>query len=486
VELPAAHTDHDSLLQLSRRVDWRFLLPEPELRRVAIVGSPDPELVRACDVFGESGEPLDVLVARGAPSPHALQRLRRGGWLYAEFEGVGAAVHARRAAAALARRGFRIQVHWHRPSFAACEEIVPLDDRDALRLALARQERAARAKATIARLLLASRLLPLALPAVSVLAQARGESSGTRERRILVTPRFRASRHVVSLVLGEDGEPAFVAKTPRLRGDDEGVERECAALRALEAAGRGETVPRVVSFEERWARRTLAMTAVRGRPLNRADVRRDRNACLEPVRRWVLDLAGLGGGSLDQAGYERLVERPLRRVAAELPELAQLVEETLALVLPLRESSVAHAFEHGDLGEPNLIWLGGGEVGLVDWELAEPLGLPLHDLCFFLAYAAFAEARAVTTAAFDAAFAGGDSWAAREVAHHADSLGLPRGLITPLFVACWARYAAGLLGRLSDGGVSAELSTWLGRSNRFFALWEHTVAHAREFDWPTV
>ena len=42
---------HDALLQASRRVDWRFLLPEAELGRVACIGETDPDLVRSLRLF---------------------------------------------------------------------------------------------------------------------------------------------------------------------------------------------------------------------------------------------------------------------------------------------------------------------------------------------------------------------------------------------------------------------------------------------------
>ena len=45
--------DHDALLQSSRRVDWRFLLPEPDLGRVASIGPSDPELVESLGLLSE-------------------------------------------------------------------------------------------------------------------------------------------------------------------------------------------------------------------------------------------------------------------------------------------------------------------------------------------------------------------------------------------------------------------------------------------------
>ncbi|HSD77855.1 MAG TPA: hypothetical protein VLA98_10630, partial [Solirubrobacteraceae bacterium] len=56
-----------------RRADWRFLLPDPSLGRVAVAGAPDAELLRAlglvavavtaAGVGGGGGHDVDVAVA---------------------------------------------------------------------------------------------------------------------------------------------------------------------------------------------------------------------------------------------------------------------------------------------------------------------------------------------------------------------------------------------------------------------------------------
>lgn len=147
------------------------------------------------------------------------------------------------------------------------------------------------------------------------------------------------------------------------------------------------------------------------------------------VADWVVELSRADRDTAARAdeSYERLLEKPLRRFGAVLPEDSDLVERTLELVRPLREGHVPPVFEHGDLSHPNLIRLADGRVGVVDWELAEPRGLPAHDLCFFLAYAAFARGPAGTTdqqlRAFDEAFFGPDAWARPLLEGYADRTG---------------------------------------------------------------
>jgi hypothetical protein len=297
---------------------------------------------------------------------------------------------------------------------------------------------------------------------------------------VFVTPRFRASRHVVVLVFPLDqAKPVLVVKVPRLPGDDEGVRREAAVLTALHAAGMLETVPRVVAFDGG----ILVETALAGRPLVRGEVRRSREACVTAVEAWLAELErARPGDELSPSDYERLLEEPLRRFARFFPD-QELVRRTLELTAPLRDSALPLVFEHGDLSEPNLIRLGDGRIGVVDWELAEPRGLPAHDLAFFLAYAAFAASGATTVqrqlAAYDKAFLRPDGWARPRLRAYAERRGIVRELLAPLVVACWARQTAGLLARPSGGQPSAELIAWL-RSNRFHALWRESVRRVEE------
>jgi len=197
--------DNDALLQASRRLDWRFLLPKPELGRVACVGVDDPALVDALRLFGsevtvlEGGRqweelaPQDVVVLRnpaGAELAAAVPLLRPGGWMYVEVDGVGGRrlPEGRRTArghsAALRRLGLvEVQGHLHWPDFRSCAVIVPLGDALAVRFALARrrQNGSARLVARLAPLLAACNLLAVVAPSASVLARrpARAGKEGT-------------------------------------------------------------------------------------------------------------------------------------------------------------------------------------------------------------------------------------------------------------------------------------------------------------------
>ena len=208
----------DALLQASRRVDWRFLLPDPHLGHVAYYGPARDSLLHSLRLFSAS---LTVVEGLGAgdecnarydvfvvcsPSPGVLEwaaeLVRPGGFLYVEAYGIfgpgwlrqvlqdgGAGQIFRRrrvnrprirqvvdCVAAVERSGFiDIQAYWHWPNFESCTMIVPLGDRAALLHALGRHASggAVQLKATLGRWLLHSGWLARVVPCFSVVAQRR-------------------------------------------------------------------------------------------------------------------------------------------------------------------------------------------------------------------------------------------------------------------------------------------------------------------------
>jgi aminoglycoside phosphotransferase (APT) family kinase protein len=222
-----------------------------------------------------------------------------------------------------------------------------------------------------------------------------------------------------------------------------------------------------------------------------AVVRRQPKACVEAVLTWLIDLhhATATSSVSAQGWYKHLIERPLDRFERVFPLCAEekcLLERTRVLIAPLHDMDVPLVFEHGDLSAPNLLLHGKDRLGVVDWELAEPQGLPAVDLFFFLTYIAFARRRFRTQrhyrAAFHNAFFGPTAWARPYVRRYAEHMHLSPLVLKPLFILCWSRYVANIVLRLNDlHGPKAELSNttaaWL-RTNRYYTLWRHTVDHA--------
>jgi len=217
--------DTDNVLQAARRVDWRFLLPSPDLQDVLYVGQDTGSLVQSLRLLSGSltvvadVRDLDAideyyaLVVAAEPSYASLRRIvakmAPGGWLYVEarrrfrptrltpsrrrrrtpgairagafgwalneaLDGSALPSHAPGYVAALRRLGLEeVAAHWHWPNLESCLEIVPLADRPAVLGSLSRRTggRLARLKATLARGLLQAGLLARLVPYFSVLGR---------------------------------------------------------------------------------------------------------------------------------------------------------------------------------------------------------------------------------------------------------------------------------------------------------------------------
>jgi aminoglycoside phosphotransferase len=313
-----------------------------------------------------------------------------------------------------------------------------------------------------------------------------------RSAAVLITPRFAASRHVVFILLPRRSpRPALVAKVSRLAGDKRGVDREATVLRALarRGVGAGGSVPGVVAREEIAGHAVLLETALVGRPIDPALVRRRPARTIESVFGWLLALAGEPAPDGSRQ-LERLVRQPLRTFATlferDEPE-RRLAARALDLLERL-DGSLPSVVEHGDVSDPNLLLLRDGRLGVLDWEIAELHGLPLHDLSFFLNYVAAAKARARTVAervtAFHRAFFGQGAWARPYLASYGRRLRLSAPSVMPLFVACWTRYVVGVLERtgtasLDDGPITDDQKRFV-RTHAYYALWRHAVDYAEE------
>ena len=328
-------------------------------------------------------------------------------------------------------------------------------------------------------------------------------SYGVPERltAVMITPRFRASSHVVFLVLPQDRpQPVLVAKVPRLAGASASVTREAENLRAIQAGRPGgfDSIPRLIAFETVAGHQLLVETALLGRPMDPGMVRRDAEGCCQAVTRWLVELQQATRVPAESGDdwLVRLIERPLRYFERVFPLTAaeeKWLAQTWQWIEPLRHAQVPLVCEHGDLSHPNIFLLEKGQAGVVDWELAEPQGLPAYDLFFFLTYVAFAQSRARESgshlAAFHNAYFGPAAWTRPYVADYARQMNLSSHTLTSLFVLSWARYMANLLLRLEGGEAEAEpkplapeTADWL-RNNRYYTLWQHTLMHLDELNW---
>lgn len=297
-------------------------------------------------------------------------------------------------------------------------------------------------------------------------------SALTRPLAMMIkTPRFRASRHVIFLI-HEVGnrQPALVAKVARLPEDGEGIQREATILASLESlAGLPkQSVPQLIVHDTIDGFPFLVETAVGGEPIDRKRVAAAPERWCQAVLDWLRPLGATtdpvtNSCSLDEADWKRLVLEPLQRCHRILPWQAQqqvgwnLLFNQLAKVEP---SSLRLVVEHGDLSHPNLIEYQAGRVGVIDWELANFTGIPLHDLMFFLLFVTVARCRSLSPdaqqRAFAEAFLGRNAWAWRWIHQYLDEHRIDRTLAKPLAAIAILRYLDVTLARLKTGSDAAE------------------------------
>ena len=105
-------------------------------------------------------------------------------------------------------------------------------------------------------------------------------------------------------------------------------------------------------------------------------------------------------------------------------------------------------FQHGDPGTWNLLVTADGRPAFLDWEAAEPHGMPLWDLFYLARSVGVGAARAAGTRSSLDAFARQflpDGPVSRALAHdverHGSQIGLDPALVGPLLLTCWMHRA---------------------------------------------
>src|SRR5690606_23360452 len=199
---------------------------------------------------------------------------------------------------------------------------------------------------------------------------------------LALTPRFRASAHVVLLgFVKGNADPVLVAKVARLPGWSVVLQHEAAILGVIqESRPQGfDSVPRVVAQELVGDVHILLETGVPGRPLGARMVRRRPHHCAAALVAWTTELARAtatwSSGSDDLP--RRFIDEPLSMLERQLPEARAtdlLLLRTRELLAPLRDVELPLVAQHGDLGAPNVLLRRDGCMNVVDWELAEACG----------------------------------------------------------------------------------------------------------------
>jgi glycosyltransferase involved in cell wall biosynthesis len=325
-----------------RRQDWRFALPDAEL--VESWKLPWPGRARRARRRARAAGFTDVQVLWPGPLPHRLPQF----WLPLESDEVVDYLLTVRGAESVAEKA--LQVVWR----------------------LARR---------------AGLLAPLYV----VGRRRSGGDAGDVELPssaplLLLTGGHRSINKVVGLAF-EPGrsKPSAAVKFARVPEAEPGLEREALVLRRLgeerpDLAG----VPRLRSEGHRAGRLALVEDVVEGRSLLDQLTPQNFERVALQVTRLLIDLAQT---HRPQRGL--LVEEPLAEFEAQFGSVigAEAVSSVREELAELGELPAVP--EHRDCSPWNVVVTPAGDPVLLDWESAEPDGLPGLDLFYFLANCAF-------------------------------------------------------------------------------------------------
>ncbi|MBA3867216.1 MAG: phosphotransferase, partial [Solirubrobacterales bacterium] len=297
------------------------------------------------------------------------------------------------------------------------------------------------------------------------------DATATASSWLLLTGGGRAINKAVGLQVGEDGEVLSVAKHARVPEAEVGLKNEGRLLEIVAESRPGlGGVPRLLGRSRRGGLLSISETPIEGAPLLESLSEDNFRQSALTVTGWLIQLAGTGEPRPAAEWRQRLVEEPLERFertfGLALPELGPRARAALESL-----SDLPLVLEHRDCSPWNVILSRSGEPALLDWESAEPDGLPFMDLIYFLANSAFVLDGALAGGTTRRSYAGlldpgsgHGSVAAECLAAYADGIGLDPGCADPMRLLCWLVHSRSEFGQLeADCGGRAPAAEKLRR-----------------------
>ena len=515
------HQDEGTLNRLLRRADWRFLLPDPRPARSicfangllaqAVAAISDKVIEPTSRSIGDCA----LAVARN-PDRQTLQAawaaLRPGGACYVEWTSplAGGPAKIRQRLEAIGFTQVTCYWPWPWPDRASTLYWLPIESPHVIQYVLASRARGSgllnragnKGLEVIWRMSLGLRLLaPLSViarkPPVAddtLLDVIRvGWNSWSSDPLpphldwMLLTGGAKPINKVVGLVFAEsDRSPRLIVKLVRVAESTAAIEREAASLRAVQALRRDRVhgVPQVL-FLLQWAGQTvLGETALTGRPLYTVLQRDTCRALALKVTEWLAVLAEHATPCPRADWWERLIENTVDEFEQNFGRVIDpvKVQETRAILATLGDLPLV--CEQRDCSPWNILIADDGGLVILDWESAEPRGLPMLDLVYFLTYLIFFLDGALESKRFTESYRtllDPATFTGRIVADcqqiYMDCVGLDPIVLRPLRLLTWLIHSRSEYQRFVAESAGQPDPTDLRRS-LFVSLWEEELSYA--------
>jgi aminoglycoside phosphotransferase (APT) family kinase protein len=499
-----------------------YVLPRLNLGRIGLAGGSSPATVEMLGRHGEivdlwmgGGRPIDLLwlgedpaMSPGDPRlPGMTAQLAPGGRVVGDIRRFGSGRAIARLRDDLAQAGLEIElVVWLRPGSGPARTIVPAGDQPTIRfmmdhglaapLVRVRAKNRLPALADLERRLAASssgnrfsqrigfvarrssvapnpvRLTDGAAPSVDrgpvprwlVDTLAEGGLDIADHRWAFSAPGEYASQKVIWYLFAPDAAvPDLVLKMTRDPAFNGRLENEVAMLRQLERVdlGPGVRVPRASTLRSVGGLAIAVESSVEGEPFAAHVSLEPDDPALSSAVDWLTRLGIATRSPAPAAGLRDALTMNLDRCTG----LYDLTMRERAFLTARIERLVDHGcptvLMHGDPGTWNLLLTPDSRLGILDWEAAEPDGLPLWDLFHLLrSYATLASSswlphrslrlarrQLVDGSTLTATFAA-------SVAAYRDALGLSAEIVEPLYHLGWVHRAVKEASRLAPDRLS--------------------------------
>ena len=278
---------------------------------------------------------------------------------------------------------------------------------------------------------------------------------------------YSTQKALFFLFAGEDTQPEAVVKITRDARHNHRLENEWQALKLLQEREIGDprTRPSPLFIGQHAGLAVLGESAVAGAPF--AERTKATDDCLHArgVVEWLYDLG------VSTAHVAPDPNRPVGRLEALLERFDKLYQpdrltrrflEGQLSALAADAGGLRLVFQHGDPGPWNVVVTADGSPGFLDWESADPDGMPLWDLLHFLRSFGLIVSRKAgrhdPSRSFDEqmlATSALNRLIVDTTGRFCDETGLPTRLVEPLFYLCWAHRAVKEASRLPRDGLGS-------------------------------